>query len=87
MDFFDENKTPADKFFEILYHANRNLVREELENLIERMAVLEVLAEECFGDDLEQKIMETRFSKSDQVEGAKEDIYIHTMSQILTKNE
>jgi len=86
-DPFDENKTPKDKFFEIMFHANKNLVIEELDKLIERMAALEVLAQECYGDEVENKINEAMFNKSDEVKEAEDDIYIHTMASILTKNE
>ncbi|NPA10669.1 MAG: DUF2018 family protein [Epsilonproteobacteria bacterium] len=87
-DYFDENKTPKDKFFEIIYHANKNLVIEELEKLIQRMAALELIAQECVGEDeVEMKIHELMFKKSDELKELEDDIYIHTMSSILTKNE
>jgi len=86
-DPFDEQKSPKDKFFEIVYHANKNLVIEELEKLIERMAALEVLAEKCYGDEVELKIQEAMFNHSDEIKAAEDDIYIHTMANILTKNE
>jgi hypothetical protein len=86
MDFFDENKTPRDKFYEIIFNANKNLVIEELDKLIERMAALEIIASECV-DDVDSKILDVRFNKSDELEDELNDIYIHTMSSILTKNE
>ena len=86
-DPFDENKTPKDKFFEIIFNANQNLVIEELEKVFERLAALEILAEECYGDELEQKINEVKFNKSEELEQVEFDLYIHTMANILTKNE
>ncbi len=86
-DPFDEQKSPKDKFFEIVYNANKNLVIEELENVFERLAALEILAEECYGDELEQKIYEVKFNKSEEFEDTEIDLYIHTMANILTKNE
>ncbi len=87
MDWFDENKSPKDKFFEIVYHANKNLVIEELEDVFKRLAALEIIAEECLGDDVDQKINEIMFSRSNELEEVQTDFYIHTMSKILTKNE
>ena len=86
-DPFDEQKSPKDKFFEIVYNANKNLVIEELENVFERLAILEILAEDCYGDELEQKINEVKFNRSEEVEDTEFDLYIHSMANILTKNE
>jgi len=86
-DPFDEQKSPKDKFFEIMFHANQNLVVEELEEVFKRLAALEILAEECLGDELDQKINEVVFNKSDELEAVETDLYIDTMSKILTKNE
>jgi hypothetical protein len=87
MDWFDENKTPKDKFFEIVYHANKNLVIEELEDVFKRLAALEIIAEECLGEDVDMKINEIVFSRSSELEEMENDLYIHSMSNILTKNE
>jgi len=87
VDWFDENKTPKEKFFEIVYNANKNLVIEELEDLFKRMAALEIIAEECLGENVDMKINEIVFNKSDELEEVETDLYIHTMSNILTKNE
>ncbi|WP_456470429.1 DUF2018 family protein [Caminibacter sp.] len=86
-DPFDEHKTPKDKFFEIMYHANKNLVIEELEDVFKRLAALEILAEDCYGDEVDQKINEVVFNRSSELEEVENDFYIHTMSNILTKNE
>ena len=86
-DPFDEQKTPKEKFFEIVYNANKNLVIEELEKVFERLAALEILAADCYKDELEQKIMEVKFNRSEELENEEFDLYIHTMANILTKNE
>jgi len=86
-DPFDESKTPKEKFFEIIFNANKNLVIEELEKVFERLAALEILAEDCYKDELEQKINEVKFTRSDELESVEFDFYIHTMANILTKNE
>ena len=78
--------TPKSKFFDIVFNANRNLVEEELEDIIERMAVLELIAQEVV-EDLEQKIMEVKFNKSEEVEEKKFDTFVNSMGNILTQNE
>ncbi len=86
-DPFDEQKSPKDKFFEIIYHANKNLVIDELEDVFKRLAALEILAEKCYGDEVDQKVNEVIFNESDEHDEVLMDLYIHTMSNILTKNE
>jgi len=86
-DPFDEQKSPKDKFFEIMYHANKNLVIEELEDVFKRFAALEIIAEDCLGEEVDQKINEIVFNRSAELEEVESDLYIHTMSNILTKNE
>jgi len=78
--------TPKSKFFDIVFHANRNLVEEELEDIIERMCLLEMIAEEHV-DNLEQKLAEVKFSKSEELEAKKFDAFINSMGNILTQNE
>ena len=87
MDFFDENKSPKEKFFEIMYNANKNLVIEELESVFQRLAALEIIANDCVGDEVDQKINEIIFNRSSELEAEEMDFYIHTMANILTKNE
>ena len=89
MDFFDENKTPKEKFFEIIENANKNIVYEELENVFKRLSALEILARECYddyGDEVDQKINEIIFSKSSELEQEEMDFYVHTMANIVSKN-
>ena len=76
--------TPKSKFFDVIFNANRGLVEEELENLIERMAMLEMLVEE---EDLEMKLQEIKLTKSQELEDAKMDIFISSMGNVLTQNE
>jgi len=78
--------TPKSKFFDIVFNANRNLVENELEDIIERLAVLELIAEEL-EENLEQKIMEVKFNRSEEVEAKKFDAFVNSMGNILTQNE
>ncbi len=78
--------TPKSKFFDIVFNANRNLVEQELEDIIERMCLLEMIAEENV-ENLEQKLAELKFSKSQELEDRKFDTFINSTGNILTQNE
>ena len=86
MDFFDENKTPKEKFFEIIENANKKNVHKEFENVFKRLSALEILARECYGDNVEQKINEIIFNRASELEQEEMDFYIHTMANIISKN-
>ena len=87
MNFFDENKTSKEKFFEIIENANKNIVYEELEDVFKRLSALEILAKEYCGDEVEIKIGEIIFAKSNELEQEEMDFYIHTMANIVSKSE
>jgi hypothetical protein len=78
--------TPRSKFFDIVFNANRNLVEQEIEDLIERMCLLEMIAEEAV-ENIDQKLMELKFTKSEELEAKKVDTFINSMGNILTQNE
>jgi hypothetical protein len=78
--------TPKSKFFDIVYNANRNLVEQELEDIIERMCLLEMIVEEG-EDNLEQKLAEIKFSRSEELEAKKFDAFINSTGNVLTQNE
>jgi len=78
--------TPKSKFFDIVFNANRNLVEEELEDIIERMCLLEMIAEENV-ENLEQTLAELKFTKSEELEAKKFDAFINSTGNILTQNE
>jgi len=78
--------TPKSKFFDIVYNANRNLVEQEIEDIMERMCLLEMIAEE-HEEELEQKLAEIKFSKSEELEGKKFDAFINSTGNILSQNE
>ncbi|NPA55216.1 MAG: DUF2018 family protein [Epsilonproteobacteria bacterium] len=76
--------TPRSKFFDIVFNANRNLVEEELENIIERMCLLEMMIDD---DDLERKLQELKYTKQNELEDRKTDAFIHSMGNVLSQNE
>jgi hypothetical protein len=78
--------TPKSKFFDIVFNANRNLVEQELEDIVERMCLLEMIAQESV-ENLEQKLQEVKFSQSEELEERKFDAFVSSMGNILTQNE
>jgi hypothetical protein len=86
----DENDpllgSPRHKFFELLRHANQNLVEDELERWIERMAVMQRLLERHY-DEPELAIREALYEDADALDAAKTDFYIGFVSDLLSQHE
>ncbi len=80
---------PEDKFFDIVYNANRNLVQNELINATTKSAAMELLLEEMLGEekDIEGIIANYILNNQDKVNNRINDLYIEMMGNILSQNE
>ena len=71
--------SPKSKFFDVVLNANNGVVRYELEEMIDRMATMELL--------LEEKIQEYKYSRTADIEAHAKNTYIVCMGAILSKSE
>ncbi|MEE3695026.1 DUF2018 family protein [Campylobacter sp. CLAX-7218-21] len=76
---------PKDKFFDIVYNANRNIVENELEILFSELVALRELAESS--GITQVQIDSFKALNSDAMESGLNDIYIDITGKILTQNE
>ena len=76
---------PRDKFFDIVYNANRNIVENELEILFSEFVALRELAESS--GITQSQIDSFKALNPDAMESGLNDIYIDITGKILTQNE
>ena len=76
---------PKDKFFDIVYNANRNIVENELEILFSELVALRELAESS--GITQTQIDSFKALNPDAMESGLNDIYIDITGKILTQNE
>ena len=76
---------PRDKFFDIVYNANRNIVENELEILFSELVALRELAENS--GITQSQIDSFKALNPDAMESGLNDIYIDITGKILTQNE
>ena len=79
--------SPRSKFLDIVYTANRNLVEEQLDKMIEKMATMELLLQEKFGDYWERELPTSGYGRSPEVEEKTKSLYIEFTGEIVTRNE
>jgi len=86
----DENDifsgSPKSKFFDVIFNANNDIVRNELEKLVYRLAAMEVAMEKQ-GIDVDMAIKEVNYENGSEVEDAAKNIYIVTVGDILSQSE
>ena len=84
-DFLHEN--PRDKFFDIVFNANNDVVRLELEKIIQQFVAMESMLEKVHGEDLDMQIRNEIFNDSDKNLQDMGGFYMTKMGDILSQSE
>ncbi len=79
--------SPKSKFMDIVFNANRDLVQNELERLMIRLAAMEVMLQESQGEDIERAIKSMEFERADEIDMTVKNLYMISVGNILTQNE
>ncbi len=80
--------SPKSKFMDIVFNANRDLVQNELDRLMRRLAAMEVLLQETHGEDgIDRVIKSMDFERSDEIEMMAKNLYLTSVGNVLTQNE
>jgi len=88
--FEDENDifggSPKSKFMDVIFNANNDIVRMELEKMIYKMAAMETVLEQN-GIDCDEAVKNVKISNGAEVENCAKSIFIETMGNILSQSE
>ncbi|MDD5158533.1 MAG: DUF2018 family protein [Sulfuricurvum sp.] len=80
--------SPKSKFLDIVFNANRDLVHNELERLMTRMAAMELMLQEAHGEDKIDRVLQTmQFERADEIDMMAKNLYIISVGNVLTQNE
>ena len=79
--------SPKSKFFDILFHANKDLVKEKLLQIVERYNAMELLLEETLDTDVHHAVNSVLMERADEIMERNTDFFIATVGEILTQNE
>ncbi|MEA3521950.1 MAG: DUF2018 family protein, partial [Campylobacterota bacterium] len=78
---------PQSKFIDIVYNASRVLTTIELDRIMKRQAILEMMVEEKYGEDFNKLIIQRLYSDVDNIEEKTKSLYIESVGNILSQNE
>jgi len=79
--------SPKSKFFDILFNANKDLVKEKMLQIVERYNAMELLLEETLTSDVHHAINSVLMERADEIMERNNDFFIATVGEILTQNE
>jgi len=79
--------SPRSKLMDVVFNANNDIVRQELENFIEKVAVMELLLEEHVGEDIDAAINNHRNAHLDEASIKTKSLYVELMGAILSQSE
>ncbi|MEO1937082.1 MAG: DUF2018 family protein [Sulfurimonas sp.] len=79
--------TPKSKFMDVVFNANNDIVRAELEKFFQKAAVMEAMLEEQHGENLDREIAKYQLEHQDEVDARLKSLYIEIMGEILSQSE
>ena len=92
-DWFTEDEddifmgSPKSKFFDVSREASKDIVEEEMDKIVEKLAVLEMII--CAGKDedfdINQYIRDYTFANMDDVNGMKKGLYVEFTGEIISR--
>ena len=79
--------SPKSKFFDMIFCANKNIIKDKLELKIEEYVAMEMLLNQTFGENYLLKIRQMMDSNSKEIENFKNDFFINFAQDVLTEHE
>lgn len=80
--------SPKSKFEDIMFNANRNIAINELNAMVEKIAMLEMLLEDKYdAEELDKKLRSMALLESEAVEKKAKSIYIELTGNVLCQSE
>ena len=92
-DWFTEDEddifmgSPRSKFFDVSRQASKDIVEEEIDKIVEKLAVLEMIISEGKDEDFDinQYIRDYTFANMDDVNGMKKGLYVEFTGEIISR--
>jgi len=79
--------SPTSKLMDIIFNANNDVVRFDLENFMKKRAAMELVLEEHLGEDFLNKVDQFIISNQDEVNTKLKSLSIELMGEIVSKSE
>jgi len=84
-DFLHSN--PRDKFFDVVFNANNDISRLELEKVVQQFVAMESMLEKIHGENLDNEIRNEIIRNPDENFEKMSGFYMTKMGDILSQSE
>ncbi|MDO8453131.1 MAG: DUF2018 family protein [Sulfurimonas sp.] len=79
--------SPKSKFMDVVFNANNDIVRQELEIFMDKFAAMELMLSQHVGDDIDKEVKRFAVSNQSDVDTKAKSLYIELMGAILSQSE
>ncbi|MCX6076903.1 MAG: DUF2018 family protein [Campylobacterales bacterium] len=79
--------SPKSKFMDVVFNANNDIVRQELENFIDKVAAMELMLTQYVGDDIDKEVRRFTISNQSDVDTKAKSLYVELMGAVLSQSE
>lgn len=79
--------SPKSKFMDVVFTANNDVVRYDLEQFIEKVAAMELMLEKHVGDDIDAAVKQFQFENSMECSTKAKSLFVELTGSIVSKSE
>ena len=79
--------SPKSKFMDVVFNANNDIVRQELEIFIDKVAAMELMLLRHVGDDIDREVKRFTISNQSDVDTKAKSLYVELMGAVLSQSE
>ena len=79
--------SPVSKLMDIIFNANNDVVRFDLENFMKRRAALELVLEAKIGENYDDEINQFMLENRELIDSKTKSLSIELMGEIVSKSE
>ncbi len=79
--------SPKSKFLDVVFNANNDIVRQELDIFVQKVAAMELMLEKYVGEDIDRAVKDFNLQNSFDVDTKTKSLYVELTGAILSQSE
>lgn len=79
--------SPKSKFMDVVFTANNDVVRYDLEQIVQKMAAMELMLEKYVGEDVDSAVKQFAFENGAECDMKTKSLFVEFTGSIVSKSE